>query len=269
MVRVGIIGCGTIGSRIAAHIDSKLKSKARIIALSDVDYKKARTLSAELKAKPKVASIQGLISSVDLVIEAASAKISGDIANQAIGAGKDVMVMSTGGLLKDHKALFKLAAKKRSSIYLPSGAICGLDGLKGAKLSGIKKVTLITRKPPEGFKGAPYVLKHNIDLRKIKKDRVLFEGDALEAMKGFPANINVAATLSLCGIGPVKTRIKIVASPSIRKNIHEIEVEGAFGKLIARTENVPSPGNPKTSYMAVLSAMATLDGIFENVKIGT
>jgi len=269
MVRIGIIGCGTIGSRIAAHIDDKLKGRAKLIALSDADVKKAKDLSRELKAGPKVLSIPRLIKSSDLIIEAASAKISGNIARRAVNAGKDVMVMSTGGLLKAYKAIFGLAEKKKARIYLPSGAICGLDGIKGAKLSEIKKVALTTRKPPEGFRGAPYVVKHNIDLGGIKKDTVLFEGDAFKAMEGFPANINVAATLSLCGIGPKKTRVRIIASPSIKRNIHEIEVEGSFGKIVARTENVPSPGNPKTSYMAVLSAMATLDGILEKVKIGT
>ena len=130
-------------------------------------------------------------------------------------------------------------------------------------------MTLTTRKPPEGLKGAPYVIRHNINLGKIKSEKVLFEGDAFRAMEGFPANINVAATLSLCGIGPGKTRVKIIASPSIKRNIHEIEVEGSFGKLVTRTENIPSPDNPKTSYMAILSAMATLDGILESVTIGT
>jgi len=269
MIRVGIIGCGTIGSKIAEHIDKNLKGKAKVTALSDVDIKKAERFSGRLTAKPKVASAESLIRSVDLVIEAASAKISGDIAKKALSAGKDVMVMSTGGLLKNYRSLFALAEKRKASIYLPSGAICGLDGLKGAKFSKIQKVTLTTRKPPEGFEGAPYVVRNNIDLGKIDNDSILFEGDAFKAMENFPANINVAATLSLCGIGPKKTRVRIIASPSIKRNIHEIEVEGAFGKFVARTENVPSPGNPKTSYMAVLSAIATLEGILERVKIGT
>lgn len=269
MLKVGIIGCGTIGSKLAGHIDRDLKGKARVTALSDIDETAAKKLSARLKSRPKVAGTKRLIAAVDLVVEAASAKISGAIAKEAVGAGKDIIVMSTGGLLKDYKALFKLAEKKKVRVYLPSGAICGLDGLKGAKLSEIRKVTLTTRKPPQGFKGAPYVIRHNIDLGKVRTEKVLFEGDAFKAMEGFPANINVAATLSLCGIGPGKTRVKIIASPSINRNIHEIEIEGAFGRLVARTENVPSPDNPKTSYMAVLSAMATLDGILEKVKIGT
>lgn len=269
MFRVGIIGCGTIGAQLAKHIDSSLKDKARLIALSDLDKKKACSLARALKSKPKIKSTGELINCVDLVVEAASAKVSYRVAKQAINAGKDVMVMSTGGLLKNFKSLFELAESKRCNIYLPSGAICGLDGLKGAKFSGIKKVTLTTRKPPLGFKGAPYVIKKKIDLGKIRSDKILFKGDALKAIEGFPANINVAATLSLCGIGPKKTKVKIIASPKANKNIHEVEVEGKFGKLVARTENVPSPDNPKTSYLAVLSAIAMLNGILERVKIGT
>ncbi len=269
MLRIGIIGCGTIGTKLAKYIDGNLKNKAKLTAIYDIDEKRAGALVSALKSKPKIKSTDELIDSVDLVIEAASAKISYEVAKQAINVGKDVMIMSTGGILKGVKSLFELAERKRCNLYLPSGAICGLDGLKGAKFSRIKKVTLTTKKPPLGFKGAPYIVKKKIDLNKIRSDRVLFEGDASRAIEGFPANINVAATLSLCGIGPKKTKVKIIASPKINKNIHEVEVEGAFGKLVSRTENVSSPDNPKTSYLAVLSAIATLNGILERVKIGT
>lgn len=269
MIRIGIVGCGTIGAKLAKYIDADLKDKAQLIAISDIDGQKTRNLAGALRSAPKILEIDALIDAVDLVIEAASAKASFDIASKAVSEGKDVMVMSTGGLLKNYKALFGLAKEKDKNVYLPSGAICGLDGLKGAKFSKIERVTLTTRKPPKGLKGAPYIVKNNIDLDKIKTETVLFEGDALEAMEGFPANINVAATLSLCGIGSDKTKVKIIASPSITRNIHEVEVEGEFGKLVARTENVPSPDNPKTSYLAILSAIATLNGILERVKIGT
>jgi aspartate dehydrogenase len=269
MVRIGIIGCGTIGSRIAGHIDRKFKGKAVLTALSDINPETAQRLAVSLGQEPRILKADKLIKTVDLVIEAASAGCSAEIAKKALSSGKDVMIMSTGGLLKDYKDIFAMAEKKKARLYLPSGAICGLDGLKGAKYSKIRKVTLTTRKPPEGFKGAPYVIKNKIDLGSIKKDRVLFEGNAIKAMQGFPANINVAATLSLCGIGPKKTKVKIIASPSIKRNVHEVEAEGDFGKFIARTENEPSPGNPKTSYMAILSAIATLEGIMGKVKIGT
>ncbi|MBI4708486.1 MAG: DUF108 domain-containing protein, partial [Candidatus Omnitrophica bacterium] len=153
-------------------------------------------------------------------------------------------------------------------IYLPSGAICGLDGVKSASLGRIDKVTLTTRKPPRSLEGAPYLVSKGINLSQIKQETLLFEGTAEEAIRGFPQNVNVCATLSIAGIGPEKTRVKIITSPFYTSNIHEVEAEGAFGRLTVRTENVPSPQNPKTSYLAALSAIATLKQILEPVKIG-
>ncbi len=267
--RIGIIGCGTIGTSIAKYIDRELKGKARVTALSDIDINKARKLASLLSSEPRISAWSGLIRSVDLVIEAASAKSAADIARQALKSGKDVMVMSTGGLLGSYKSIFSLAERENKTVYLPSGAICGLDGLKAASAAGISSVTLTTSKPPKGLMGAPYIIKKGIDLSRIKKDKVVFEGNALKAMEGFPANINVAATLSLCGIGPKKTKVRIIASPSSKRNVHEIEVKGDFGSIKTRTENMPSPENPRTSYMAILSAVATLEGIMGKVKIGT
>ena len=133
----------------------------------------------------------------------------------------------------------------------------------------INKVILTTKKPPKAFLGAPYVLKKKIRLDNIDKDTVLFEGDASQAIKAFPQNINVAATLSMAGIGPEATVVRIVASPTISRNIHEIEIESDAGKIIIRCENVVHPDNPKTSYLAVLSAIATLKQVLEPIKIGT
>ncbi|MFH0771335.1 MAG: aspartate dehydrogenase [Candidatus Omnitrophota bacterium] len=266
MIRIGIVGCGAIGARLAKYIDLNLKKKIRLIALSDLNRAKALRVRASLRYKPRIMEMDKLTENVDLVIEAASAITSFDIAKKALSRGKNVMVMSTGGLLKGYKKLLELAKRRRANIYLPSGAICGLDGLKAAGFSKIKKVTLTTTKPPAGFKDAPFVIKNKIDLNKIKSDKILFQGNALQAIAAFPANINVAATLSLSGIGPKKTRVRIIASPGAKKNIHEVSAEGEFGRLTARTENVPSPDNPKTSYLAVLSAIAMLNEILADVK---
>ena len=109
----------------------------------------------------------------------------------------------------------------------------------------------------------------NIDIHSIKAEEVLFSGSPLEAVKGFPKNINVASVLNLAGIGAKKTKVRIVTSPTYTKNTHEIEITGDFGRITTRTENVPSKKNPKTSALAILSAIATLKGIVESVKIGT
>jgi aspartate dehydrogenase len=129
---------------------------------------------------------------------------------------------------------------------------------------------LTSRKPPRGLKNAPYVIENRIDLDSITEERVLFEGTAEQAVSGFPKNINVSAVLSIAGVGPKNTTVKIIAAPGLAVNVHEIEVAGDFGKLITRTENVPFPENPKTSFLAALSAVATLKQLLdEAIKIGT
>jgi len=267
---IGIVGCGTIGSFIAKAIDKELKPFAKIAALCDIDNEHAMNLRDLLSKKPPIVPLNKLIDKSDLVVEAASGEFSFHLAKKALLKKKDVMVMSIGGLLGKSKSLFELAGKVKARIILPSGAICGLDGIKSAATGLIRKITLTTRKPPKGLRGAPYIVVNRIDLDAITGERVLFEGTAKAAVQAFPKNINVAALLSIAGIGAKKTIVKIVTSPEYKANTHEVEVEGDFGKLLTRTENVPSPQNPKTSFLASLSAVATLKQYLDDsVKIGT
>lgn len=267
MMKVGIVGCGAIGRELAQAIDREIE-EAQLVALTDIDKEKAKELVESLKEKPEILPLDELIERSDLIIEAASKDVVPSLAKKVIDQGKDIMIMSVGGLL-GNEDIFNLARKRNSKIYLPSGALAGLDGVKSASIGRIDSVTLTTRKPPEGLKGAPYIKRNKIDLDTITKEKVIFEGSATEAVEGFPQNINVSATLSLAGIGAEKTMVRIIADPEIKRNIHEIEVKGEFGRLISRTENLPSPKNPKTSYLACLSAIATLKGIVNNIKVGT
>lgn len=253
--KIGLIGCGAIGTGIAEFVCNSLKGKARITAICDLDFKKARALSRRIKPAPSITDIQGLIKKSDLIIEAAGMKVSGYVAEKAVSMKRDVLIMSTGGLL-NRPSLLKKAKSKGCNIFIPSGAICGLDGLRSAAIGKIEKVSLTTRKPPKGLKGAPYL--KNRDITKIKKETVIYSGNAKDAVRWFPKNVNVAATLSLSGIGPERTKVKIVTSPRYTKNVHEIEVKGEFGRLFTRTENVASKKNPKTSQLAIFSAMAKL-----------
>jgi len=257
MKKIGIIGCGTIGTGIAEFIETTLKDEARIVALCDIDPKKADALSGKLKLTPVISSIDVLIEKSDLAIEAADMSVSLEVAEKAILQKKDALIMSTGGLLKN-SGLFKKAKAAGCNIYVPSGAVCGLDGLRAAGIGKIEKVTLTTRKPLRGLKGAPYLIKNRIDIDGIKKETLIYSGRASDAVKHFPKNINVAATLSLSGVGPERTMVKIITSPEYTKNTHELEVEGEFGRLFTKTENVPSKNNPKTSQLAIFSALAKL-----------
>ena len=263
----GIIGCGTIGRVIAEAIVNKFADAIKLSGVCDIDEKKALELVDTVKTGAAVHKLEELIKASDLVIEAASGSVSYEIAKKAVEAGKDVMVMSTGGLL-GKPDIFGIAAGKGAKVYLPSGAVCGLDGAKSAMMANVKEVVLTTRKPPKGLTGAPFIKEKKIDLDSLQEETVIFDGTAEEAVKGFPKNVNVSATLSFCTLGPAKTRVRIVTSPDFTSNSHEIEIKGDFGRLKAVTENAPMPGNPKTSYLAGLSAVATLKNIVRGSVVG-
>ncbi len=270
-IKIGIVGCGAIGSSLAKAIVKDFSNKAALAALLDIDLAKAFRLSNSIIGNNRLTadSLKKLIKKSDLVIEAASGQVSWAVAQEALKNNCDVMIMSVGGLVVNYDKLLKLAKKHDAKIYIPSGAISGIDGLKASVLGKIKSVTLITSKNPLSFKGVKYVEEKGIDLKKIKKEYVLFDGAAVDAVKHFPQNINVAAVLSLAGIGPGKTQVRIIANPKVNKNIHEIKITSSAGTIYTRTENILHPENPKTSYLAVLSAIATLKQILEPVKIGT
>ncbi|MBI3253080.1 MAG: aspartate dehydrogenase [Candidatus Omnitrophica bacterium] len=269
MIKVGIIGCGTIGGELAKACQKRFASEVRLEAIADLDAARARKLQKGLRPKPQILPFDALIRRCDLVIESASKPAAYEVAKKALSLGKDVMIMSVGGLLGKEKEVFELARTHRCCLYLPSGGVVGIDGLKAARIGKLNRVTLTTRKPPHGFEDAPYVIRHGIHLKKLKQEKILFEGDAAAAVKGFPKNINVSATLSLVGLGAKKTKVRIIACPHMLVNVHEVYVQGDFGSFYTRTENFPSEENPKTSRLAILSAVATLERILKNVKIGT
>ncbi len=267
-LKIGIVGSGAIGGSLARVIVKDFSRLADLVALYDIDLVKSDKLSKLISKKSlTVKNLNQLIQKSDLVIEAASAKISWDIARQALNKRRDVMIMSVGGLVDYLNELRVLAVKNNRRVYIPSGAISGVDAVKAANIGKIKEVTLTTTKNPAAFKGVVYAEK--IGLNYIKSDKVLFSGSAKEAVKYFPQNINVAAVLSLAGIGKARTKVKIIASPKVKNNIHEIKVVSDSGIIFTRTENVLHPDNPKTSFLAVLSAVATLRQILEPVKIGS
>ncbi|MEK7849482.1 MAG: aspartate dehydrogenase domain-containing protein [Candidatus Omnitrophota bacterium] len=266
-LKIGIVGCGAIGTSLAVLIDKRL-SNSKVVSLCDVDEANAQALKKKL-GYGLVGSLKQVVKACDLVVEAASAKCSFEIAKQALLCRKDVLIMSIGGILGREKKLFEIARKNKIRIYFPSGAICGLDGLKALIPAGIERITLRTMKPPRALEGADYIVKNKIDLSRIKTDKVIFRGAAYEAVKAFPQNINVVALLSIAACGLVVPRVEIIASPGQKRNIHIIEIRSKAARLLIRCENVPSPDNPKTSYLAVLSALATIVGINDRVRIGT
>ncbi len=266
-LRIGIFGCGAIGRTLAQAITSGKLPGAILTAGYDIDESKLTTMR-ELGLKV-TASRDKLIAISDLVVEAAGMASVPALAQAILAARKQLLVMSVGALLKHH-SLLKQFEQHHCNLYFPSGAVAGLDALKAAKAGGpITSVMLRTTKPPKGLAGAPFFEEHPLDLARIKKKTLIFSGTAKEAVRWFPANINVAAAISLVGIGPEKTRVEIEADPKSQSNKHELFIEGSVGKIECRTENVPSPHNPKTSFLATASVLALLKAIIGGERFGT
>jgi aspartate dehydrogenase len=267
--RVGIIGCGNIGSELAYALDAQQVKNATLIAVFDIASGRAQSLSAKLHGAPRACSnFEEFISQkYDIVVEAASQEAARKFAKSVLDAGCKLVIMSAGALAD--KGLLASLQTSGGKIYVPTGAIAGIDAIRSVKHL-LDSVTLTTTKSPTALAGAPFFESSNILLKEVKEKTMIYEGPAAEAVKYFPANVNVAAVLSLAGIGFDKTTVRIIADPESDKNQHEITATGSFGKFHFVVSNVPSPGNPKTSYLAVLSAIECLRSLCgEDMKIGS
>jgi len=270
--RIGLLGCGAIGTQIAMAIDSG-KINATLTHVYDKSPETSKLLVEKLQNKPEIVENPHLLSSnnVDLIVEAASQDAVKDVALSVLQNRKNLMIMSVGALLDE--AIFDVltdACKEfKKTIYLPSGAIAGLDGLKSVR-DELESVTLTTTKHPRSLKDAKFFETSDIKLDSISKSTIVFEGTAKEAVYLFPANINVAALLSLVGLGSQSTKVKIVADPNTDKNTHQINAKGKFGEMSFSIQNLPDPNNPKTSRLAILSAIEKLRIICsDDIQIGT
>ena len=270
--RIGLLGCGAIGTEIALAVDSG-KIPAKLTHVFDFSKESSAILISKLKNKPVITENVGLLaaSPVDLIVEAASQDAVRDNALSILQNRKDLMIMSVGALLDE--SIFDIVLEGCKDfgkhVYLPTGAIAGLDAVRAVK-DELDSLVLVTTKNPKALKGAKFFETSTIDPDKINKPTIIFEGAAQEAVKLFPSNINVAALLSIAGIGSTKTRVRLVADPNTDKNTHEIEASGKFGRFSIKVENVPSPSNPKTSRLATLSAIECLRKICgSEIQIGT
>lgn len=266
MKSIGIVGCGAIGKAlIKAVVDGKLL--VRVAGVTSRTEKSAREFLAGLCDAVKYLPLDELVSASDLVVEAAGGHVVAELAEKVFVARKDLMVISVGALL-DHPEVVEKSRATGCRLFVPSGAIAGLDGIKSACAGEIAHVTMTTRKPPEGLVGAPYLVQQRISLAGLKAEKEIFSGSAREACKAFPANVNVSAAVSLAGIGPDRTRIRILAVPGLERNCHDIEVEGEFGRLTVHIENVPSE-NPRTGKLTALSIIRSVQDAADSVRIGT
>ena len=266
MKSIGIVGCGAIGKALLKAVEAG-RLAVRVAGVTSRNEKSARTFLSTLREPPPYLDRKELIARSDLVVEAAGQTVVPALAEEVFDAGKELMVISVGALL-DHPEIMGKARETGCRLFVPSGAIAGLDGIKSASVGQVSHVTITTRKPPEGLEGAPYLVERKISLAGLREEREVFSGSAREACHGFPANVNVSAAVSLAGIGADRTRIRILAVPGLKRNCHDIEVEGEFGRLAVHVENVPSE-NPRTGRLTALSIIRSIQDVIDPVRIGT
>jgi aspartate dehydrogenase len=267
-LRVGIAGFGAIGKVIAVYLDHGINGVAlAAVAARDIARAK-RAMEGFARPAPVVPLAALAQADLDIVVECAPAALLRDIAEPALRAGRTLITLSCGALL-DNFELVDLAKRHGGRILVPTGALLGLDAVQAAAEGEIARVHMITRKPPEGLDGAPYLAARGISVLGLRERQCVFSGSAREAARGFPANVNVAAALALAGIGPDRTTIEIWADPEVDRNTHRIEVEADTVRLRLEIENVPSVENPKTGRLTPLSVVALLRKLGSPLAIGT
>lgn len=252
MIKVGLLGCGNVGHIIAMrHVD------VTITAVYDVVFDRAVEISKICNAKAYQNFDEFLGADVDLVVEAASVSAVRNYGEAILARGHDLVVLSVGALADKEfrETLEETATRTGSRVYIPSGAIIGLDNLKIGQITPIQKLLLRTTKNPQSL---------GID---ADRRMLVFKGKANDCIRQFPKNINVAVALELAAGRDAD--VELWVDPSIERNIHEVFAEGDFGEIEIKVSNTPSPDNPATSYLAALSVLTLLKNIKKPIVIGT
>jgi aspartate dehydrogenase len=271
-LRVGIIGCGTIGGVVLdAFIAGKMEHAELVMICQRSDRprerKKAMDAGVQWVSDPRSL----LQADLHVIVEAASHEALERFGATILRSGIDLIPASVGALVdaKLLQSLVDAATESGSRLHIPSGGIGGLDAIQAFMQMGVQEIRMTSRKPPPAWKGIPYVEQLGLDMDKVTEPRILYEGVARDCVKKFPQNINIAAALSLAGLGFDRTRIRIIADPRAQVNTHEILCVGEAGRLTLTFENVPAPANPKTSYLACLSILAALKNVRSAYRVGT
>jgi aspartate dehydrogenase len=271
-MRIGLLGGGVIARLFLEHIRRGDMGPAEVIAVAGRSAQSRGRALATQFGVPFVIGVEALIAEKpDVVVEAASHDAVRDHGERLLSNGIALIVLSGGALADDalRARLEAAAARHRALLYVPSGGIGGLDALKAACAAGAEEVRIAVTKPPAAWKDIPYVEKLGIDLDGLTQAVTLFDGSAREGVPHFPANVNIAAVLSLAGVGFDRTRLKVVADPALRFNTHFIHIRGRTGTIDIKFESVPSPDNPKTAMLACYSALAAFRQYNSPVRYGT
>jgi aspartate dehydrogenase len=267
VLRIGIGGLGTVGYAVARRLDQGIRG-LRLTAVSARDPERARKRASGFSEPVQVLPLEQLAENCDVVVECAPAAVFTQLAEPSLRAGRVLVPISVGALLENWH-LVALAEANGARIIVPSGALLGLDAVRAAGEGRIESVRMVTRKPPRGLAGAPYLQAHGIDVSNLDAPLKVFTGTARQGAAGFPANVNVAAALGLAGLGPDETQLEIWADPTVSRNTHHITVEADSARFELSIENVPTEENPRTGRLVAHSVIATLRRLSAPLTVGT
>jgi aspartate dehydrogenase len=265
-LRVGIAGLGAVGLEVAKRLIAGVPGLT-LAAVAVRDSEKARRALPPAASSVPIRKATELANDCDIVVECLPPALFRDVAISAIDKGRIFMPLSVAQLL-ENSDLVERARLKGARILVPTGALIGLDAVRAAAEGTIHSVKMVTRKPPAGLEGAPYLLEHKISVTGLKEPRKVFDGSAREGARGFPTNVNVAAALSLAGIGPDRTQLEIWADPGVTRNTHTITVDADTARFTMTIENIPSE-NPRTGKSVAPSTVAALRALVSELKVGT
>ncbi len=265
-IKVAVAGFGAIGQKVAERLDQGIPGLS-LAAISARDLARVEKAIAGYRHPVPAVPAERLPALADVIVECAPAAAFRSIAEAVVDAGRTLVVISVGALIANPD-IEDRAKKTGARIIVPTGALIGFDAVRAAAEGSIESVRMVSRKPPRGLAGAPHLVANAINIDNLTAPLKVFEGSAREAVAGFPANVNVAAALSLAGIGPERTVIEVWADPSIDRNTHTVSVVSDSANFSMSIANIPSE-NPKTGKITALSIIAALRKLTATVCVGT
>ncbi|MEZ5823475.1 MAG: aspartate dehydrogenase [Geminicoccaceae bacterium] len=266
-LKVAIGGMGAVGSVVAKALDDGIPGLS-LVAVSARDIRGAQARMATFGQAVPVLPLAELAPVADIVVECLPSAVFREVGIPAATLGRIFMPLSIGQLLV-HTDIIELARTTGGRVVAPTGALLGLDAVRAAAEGTIHTVRMVTRKPPNGLLGAPYLDEKGIDVAAITEPTCIFAGTARAGARGFPANVNVAAALSLAGLGPDRTSLEIWADPTVDRNVHTIFVDSDSARFEMKIENIPSEENPRTGKITALSTIAALRGLVSPLRAGS
>lgn len=268
VLRVGIAGLGAIGSAVAQKLVSNALPGCCLVAASARNRVQGLAVLDRIGADCPLVNLSELVESADVIVECLPPELFFSIAEPTLARGRTLISLSVGALLENLDLLDRFEGTG-ARVLVPTGAILGLDVIRAAAEGTIHSVRIITRKPPAGLVGAPFIEANAIALPTEGSAVKIFSGTVRESIRAFPKNVNVAAAVSLAGIGPERTMIEVWVDPKIDRNMHRVELDSDIACCVMEIESLPSPQNPRTSGITPLSVIALLKRLTATMVVGS